>query len=94
MFSPGSVSQGFSNITGQNSVPGYRMTTPITLPEVTVTGSASKPQTQPATKPATQQPAAQSPAKTGTPAYDTNTLWGWMKSTGTGDASYGGRRAL
>ena len=28
------------------------------------------------------------------PSYDTNTLWGWMKSTGTGDASYGGRRAL
>ena len=68
------------------------MTTPITLPEVTVTGSASKPQNQPAAQPATQ-PATQ-PAKTGTPAYDTNTLWGWMKSTGTGDASYGGRRAL
>ena len=66
------------------------MTTPIMLPEVGITGSASKPQTQPAT----QQPAAQSPAKTSTPAYDTNTLWGWMKSTGTGDASYGGRRAL
>ena len=97
LFSPGSVSQGFSNITGQNSAPSYRMTTPITLPEVTVTGSASKPQNQPAAQPAAQpatQPAAQSPAKTGTPAYDTNTLWGWMKSTGTGDASYGGRRAL
>lgn len=28
------------------------------------------------------------------PAYDTNTLWGWMKSTGYGDASFGGRRDL
>ena len=28
------------------------------------------------------------------PSYDTNTLWGWMKSTGYGDASFGGRRDL
>ena len=28
------------------------------------------------------------------PAYDTNTLWGWMKSTGYGDASFAGRRDL
>lgn len=30
----------------------------------------------------------------GQPSYDTNTLWGWMKSTGYGDASFGGRRDL
>lgn len=28
------------------------------------------------------------------PAYDTNTLWGWMKSTGYGDASFAGRKDL
>ena len=28
------------------------------------------------------------------PSYDTNTLWGWMKSTGYGDASFSGRRDL
>ena len=85
LFSPGSVKQGFSNITGQNSAPGYRMTTPIMLPETTITGSAGKPQSQ--STATVKQPAA-------APAYDTNTLWGWMKSTGTGDASYSGRRAL
>ena len=58
--------------------PGYRTAPPTMLPEVVVTAPRISNQSTP----------------TATPAYDTNTLWGWMKSTGTGDASYGGRRDL
>lgn len=52
---------------------------PVMLPGVEVTA------------PKSNTPAGTAQSK---PSYDTNTLWGWMKSTGTGDASYGGRRDL
>ena len=58
---------------------------PVTLPEVTApksNTSAGKAQ-------------GQSSGTTQTkPSYNTNTLWGWMKSTGYGDASFSGRRDL
>lgn len=52
---------------------------PVMLPGVEVTA------------PRSNTPAGTAQSK---PSYDTNTLWGWMKSTGYGDASFGGRRDL
>ncbi len=52
---------------------------PVMLPGVEVTA------------PKSNTPAGTAQSK---PSYDTNTLWGWMKSTGYGDASFSGRRDL
>ena len=52
---------------------------PVMLPGVEVTA------------PKSNTPAGTAQSK---PSYNTNTLWGWMKSTGYGDASFSGRRDL
>ena len=69
---------------------------PIILPGVE--GTASRSNTPAGTVAGTAQSkpsgVAQGKSSQGKPSYDTNTLWGWMKSTGYGDASFGGRRDL
>lgn len=79
-FSPGVVDERFSNMVGGYS-PNNSNVAPRTAPSTQTAQVIGKPE------------GSQSKTQA-SPAYDTNTLWGWMKSTGTGDASYGGRRDL
>ena len=60
---------------------------PVMLPGVEITASRSN------TPAGTAQGQSSGTAQS-KPSYDTNTLWGWMKSTGYGDASFAGRKDL
>lgn len=88
VFSPSAIAQGFFPVKTAPSpstvVPGP-LSTPTTPTVATPVSTPSTP-AAPATPTTTQTK----------PSYDTNTLWGWMKSTGygDGDASFGGRRDL
>ena len=59
---------------------------PVTLP-----GEVTAPKSNTSAGKAQGQSSGTAQSK---PSYDTNTLWGWMKSTGYGDASFSGRRDL
>lgn len=82
VFSPDYINRiARAQVTGQ----------PVMLPGVEITASRSN--TPAGTVAGTEQSKPSGVAQ-GKPSYDTNTLWGWMKSTGYGDASFAGRRDL
>lgn len=86
VFSPSAIAQGFFPVKTAPS-PSTVVPRPLSTPTTpTVATPVSTPSTPaaPATPTTTQTK----------PSYNTNTLWGWMKSTGYGDASFGGRRDL
>lgn len=87
VFSPSYINKGFFPVTTAPSprtiVPAAPVTSSITTP-TQITPSI------PSTPAKTSAPTVSQPKS----SYNTNTLWGWMKSTGYGDASFGGRRDL
>ena len=86
VFSPSAIAQGFFPVKTAPS-PSTVVPRPLSTPTTpTVATPVSTPSTPaaPATPTTTQTK----------PSYNTNTLWGWMKSTGYGDASFSGRRDL
>lgn len=82
IFSPDNIDRMIkAHATGQPVIlPGAEVTVPKSnTPAGTVAGTSQS------------KPSGEAQSK---PSYDTNTLWGWMKSTGYGNASFAGRKDL